>query len=59
MSENKTAISLLNNMGRIKSFKYYDVAVQIWKWTNRNSLWLSVAHVLGKKNVEADTMSRK
>ena len=33
--------------------------VQSWKCASQNNLWLSTAHVPGKKNVEADTMSRK
>ena len=49
----------LSNMGSLKSFTCYEVTVQIQKWANQNNLWLSPAHVLGKKNVEADIMSRR
>ena len=59
MSVNATAIGCISNLRSIKFLKCNESILRISKWGNQNKLWLLVAHVLIKKTVEADTMSRK
>lgn len=55
--DNTVAISYINNFGgRIPNL--HKLAKQIWHWCIDRNLWISVAHIAGKQNIEADKLSR-
>ena len=58
MCDNVTAISYVNNMGDITSQTCNNVACRIWDFCIKNQLWVSVAHITGTINIEADKQSR-
>ena len=57
--DNTTAVAYINHMGGSKSAKCNKVARLIWKWAEKHGVWISAAHVPGKKNILADYYSRK
>ena len=59
LTDNTTAVSYINKMGGIKSQKCNEIAKQIWLWAISQDLWLTVAHIAGKDNCQADIQSRK
>ncbi len=59
MIDNTTAVAYINHMGGSKSKQCNRVARKIWKWAEKRGVWISAAHVPGKKNVLADYYSRK
>ena len=58
MSDNKIALSYINNMGGIKSLPCHIIAKDIWLRCKNNNIWVSAAHRLGKHNIVTDKMSR-
>ncbi len=59
MSDNTTAVSVLNNMGTSHSTSCNQICKEIWEWCIKRDIWLTLAHIPGKDNVEADSASRK
>ena len=57
-SDNQTAVAYVNGMGGSKSYECNLVAIQIWEWAIAKQIWISVEHVAGVKNKEADEESR-
>ena len=58
MSDNITAVSYVNNKGRIKSEFCNEIAKELWVWCTSQNMWISAAHIPGTQNTEADTFSR-
>ena len=59
MSDNATAIAYIKNMGGTKSSSCNKVARDIWLWCKSRNIWITIAFVPGKLNIEADVASRK
>ena len=59
LSDNTTTVSVLNNMGTSHSKKCNDMCKEIWEWCIGRNIWLTLAHIPGKDNIEADSASRK
>ena len=57
-SDNTTTVSYINSMGGIHSMECNSVAKAIWLFCIERSIWISAAHVPGKKNIDADRESR-
>ncbi|XP_071145224.1 uncharacterized protein [Mytilus edulis] len=56
--DNTVAISYIENFGG-KITNLHILAKEIWFWCLERKLWISVAHIAGKLNIEADKLSRK
>ena len=56
--DNMTAVHYISNMGGVRSVRCNRIAKRIWLWCMHNNIWLSVAFIKGKDNVEADRLSR-
>ena len=59
MVDNTTAVAYINHMGGSKSVRCDKVAQEMWTWAETKGVWLSAAHIPGKKNVQADYYSRE
>ena len=59
LSDNTTAISVLNKMGTVRSQQWNLIAQTVWQFCRDNKIWITCAHIPGKLNTEADTESRK
>lgn len=57
-SDNTTAVRGLNKMGSIKEQLNYIIR-EIWLWCKVRNIFITVAYIAGKKNVEADRASRE
>jgi hypothetical protein len=57
--DNTTVQVVLNKMGTSHSPKLNMLVKTIWDWCISNCIWLTVAHIPGKENIEADFESRK
>ena len=57
--DNTTAVAYVNAMGGVKSPHCNEAATHIWNWCIERDIWITAAHLAGRDNVEADTMSRK
>lgn len=58
MCDNTTAIAYVNEMGGTKSIVCNSICIDIWNWCISNDIWITCAHIPGKKNVLADEASR-
>ena len=58
MTDNMTAVSYVREMGGTHSAACNDVACKIWEWAKEKNIWLTIAHVPGVENVDADRESR-
>ena len=58
LTDNTCAVSYLRNMGGIRSLLCNKIAQRIWIWCKERGIWLSVSHIPGKENEEADSKSR-
>lgn len=58
-SDNVTAVAYIKHMGGSVSKLCISLALEIWNWCIDHDIWLSVTHIPGKCNVEADFGSRK
>ena len=58
MSDNITAVSYVNNKGRIKSEFCNKIAKELWVWCTSQNMWVSAAHIPGIQNSEGDSFSR-
>lgn len=56
--DNTVAISYISNFGG-KIPELHSLAKEIWMWCINRNIWLSVAHIPGKNNIEADLLSRQ
>lgn len=56
--DNTTAIAYVNKMGGIKYQKFNTLATRIWRWTERNDIWLHAEHIPSEQNSIADKLSR-
>ena len=59
MSDSATAIAYVNNMGCSRSITCHKIAKQVREWAKMQGVWISVAHLPGQKNIEADKKSRQ
>ena len=57
--DNITAVAYIREMGGTHSDPCNALACRIWDWAAKHDIWLSVAHVPGAHNVEADRESRR
>ena len=58
LSDNQTAVSYIKNMGGTHSPSCNNIAREIILWCKARNIWLSISHIPGKLNVEADQASR-
>lgn len=56
--DNTTAVSYVREFGGLHSSLCNKLAVDIWNFVLSNDMWLSISHIPGKENVEADRSSR-
>ena len=56
--DNTVAVNYLTNMGGKKPL-LPDLTRKIWLWCKMRDIWLSVSHLPGAVNTEADKLSRK
>ena len=59
MVDNTTAVSAINHMGTSHSDLCHALTKEIWEWCIPRGIWISAAHIPGKKNTVADYESRK
>ena len=59
LSDNTTAVAYIKNMGGTKVKEYNDLAHKIWSWCKVRGIWITIAHIAGVLNSEADEGSRK
>ena len=57
-SDNTTTVSYINSMGGTHSMECNSVAKAIWLFCIERNIWISAAHITGKKNIDADRESR-
>lgn len=57
--DKSTAVAFINNMGSTKSPKLNTLAVEIWKYCIKHTIWLSAMNITGNTNTEADKSSWK
>ena len=54
LTDNTTAIAVLNHMGTSHSDPFNRLGKQIWEWCIDPNIWLSAAHIPGVHNIKAD-----
>ena len=59
LSDNTTAVSVVNKMGTMRSPDCNTVAQYIWQFCKIHNLWIICAHIPGAENVESDFELRK
>ena len=59
LSDNTTAVSVVNNMGTTHSVECNQAAQKIWNFCRSQDIWITCAHIPGKNNVESDFESRR
>ena len=59
MTDNSTAVSVINHMGTSHSHSCNSMAKKIWEWCIERNIWLSVANIPGKDKLVADFESRR
>ena len=57
--DNMTAVTIISHMGTSHSWELNELAKQIWMWCIDNNIWLTIAHIPGIENIQADKESRK
>lgn len=57
LSDNSTAVSYMAHMGG-KENRLNSLAKDLWNWCSQHRVWLSVSHIPGVENTEADHASR-
>ena len=58
MTDNTTATSTINHMGTCHLYACNTIGKDIWEWCIACNICISVAHIPGKMNVQADMESR-
>ena len=56
--DNTTAVAAVKKQGCFKNKDRNDFAREIWDFVRERNIWLSIEHIPGKDNVEADEASR-
>ena len=59
LSDNTTAVCAINNMGSCKSLLCDHEVKRMWSWAIERDIFITVPHIPGILNVEADQESRK
>ena len=59
MVDNTTAVAAINHMGTNHSNECNAIAIKIWSFCFKYSIWLTACHIPGKSNVVADRESRQ
>lgn len=59
LTDNTCAVTYIKNMGGSHSTNCNTVANRIWKWCQDKNVWITIAHIPGKCNGQADQKSRK
>ena len=59
LSDSATAVLVLTHMGTSRSIACNNLCKQIWLWCIERNIWLTIAHIPGKQNIEADRESRR
>ena len=59
LTDNTTAVSVINKMGTTKSPQCNNIAQTIWDFCKTHDIWITCAHIPGVHNVEPDFESRK
>lgn len=59
LTDNTTAIAVLNHMGTSHSDPCNRFGKDIWEWCIARHIWISAAHIPGSQNITADLESRK
>ena len=59
LTDNTTAIAVLNHMGTSHSDPCNRLGKEIWEWCIDRNIWLSAAHIPGVLNIKADLGSRR
>ena len=59
LTDNTTAIAVLNHMGTSHSDPCNRLGKEIWEWCIQRNIWLSAAHIPGVHNIKADLESRQ
>lgn len=59
LTDNTTAIAVLNHMGTSHSDPCNRLGKEIWEWCIDRNIWLSAAHIPGVHNIKADLESRR
>ena len=57
LSDNTTTISYVHNMGGMSSELRNKITRDIWTYAVQNHIWLSISHIPGVENVDADLAS--
>ena len=58
MTDSMTAVWGLNKMGSSNSEICNEITKEIWDYCIIHEFWISAAHIMGKNNVIADSLSR-
>ena len=58
LSDNTCTVAYLKNMGGSRSPECNSIANIIWIWAKDRNIWLTVSHIPGTENFEADAQSR-
>ena len=56
--DNQSAVAYINHKGGNHSTQLAQLAIQFWSWALQKGITLEARHIAGKKNVQADRMSR-
>ena len=56
--DNTTAIKYVKDMGGTGHGLMNQIAKDLWTWCEQNQIWLSITHIAGVLNSEADSASR-
>ena len=57
--DNSTAVAYINNMGGVRSPLLDSLSRSIWEWCKLRDVFISVQHIPGKVNTQADTFFRE
>ena len=58
LSDNMTTVNYISHMGGVKSNMCNEIAKQIWFWCYERNIWITISHLAGKLNTQADQNSR-
>ena len=56
--DNQSAVAYINHKGGNHSTQLAQLAIQFWSWAVQKGITLEARHIAGRKNVQADRMSR-
>ena len=59
MCDNTTVVAYVNKQGGLVSLPLYQLTRQVHEWAQAHSIELSARYIPGKRNVVADTLSRR